>query len=79
MEKYHRNFPRFSLIIPAYNEEAHLPALLDSVDVARTCYAGTPGDIEVVVVDNASTDSTAELARSRGCRVFGCIRPSFSS
>jgi glycosyltransferase involved in cell wall biosynthesis len=27
--------PRFSLIIPAYNEEAYLPRLLDSVDGAR--------------------------------------------
>ena len=70
MKKFHTTVPRFSLIIPAYNEAAYLPALLDSVDVARTCYAGAPGDIEVVVVDNASTDSTAELARSRGCRVF---------
>jgi glycosyltransferase involved in cell wall biosynthesis len=62
-------FPRFSLIIPSYNEEAYLPALLNSVDKARTCYAGGPDDIEVVVADNASTDSTADLARSSGCRV----------
>ncbi len=60
---------RFSLIIPAYNEEAYLPALLDSVDKARTNYAGGPDDIEVVVADNASADSTADLARSSGCRV----------
>ena len=61
--------PRFSLIIPAYNEEAYLPALLDSVDKARSRYAGGPDDIEVVVVDNASSDATADLARSSGCRV----------
>jgi glycosyltransferase involved in cell wall biosynthesis len=61
--------PRFSLIIPAYNEEAYLPALLDSVDAARSRYAGGPGDVEVVVVDNASSDATADLARSGGCRV----------
>jgi len=60
---------RFSLIIPAYNEEAYLPVLLDSVDAARARYAGGPDEIEVVVVDNASTDSTADLARSSGCRV----------
>ena len=62
-------FPRFSLIIPAYNEEAYLPALLDSVARARARYAGGPDDIEVVVVDNESTDSTADLARLSGCRV----------
>ncbi len=61
--------PRFSLIIPAFNEEAYLPALLNSVAAARTCYAGGPDTIEVVVVDNASTDATADLARSGGFRV----------
>ena len=61
--------PRFSLIVPAYNEEAYLPALLDSVDTARARYAGGPDAIEVVVADNASTDATADLARARGCRV----------
>lgn len=71
MKEPHRAAPRFSLIIPAFNEEAYLPALLDSVDAARSCYTGAPEEIEVVVVDNASSDSTAALARSRGCRVFG--------
>ena len=69
MKKFHSTVPRFSLIIPAFNEEAYLPALLNSVAVARTCYAGGPDEIEVVVADNASTDSTADLARSSGCRV----------
>ena len=61
--------PSFSLIIPAYNEEAYLPILLDSVAAAWARYEGGPDDIEVVVVDNASTDATADLARSSGCRV----------
>ena len=62
--------PRFSLIIPAYNEEAYLPHLLDSVAAARAHYEGGTDAIEVVVVDNASTDATAALARSSGCRVL---------
>jgi glycosyltransferase involved in cell wall biosynthesis len=61
--------PHYSLIVPAYNEEAYLPALLESVDRARTCYRGRIDAIEVLVVDNASTDATADLARRRGCRV----------
>jgi glycosyltransferase involved in cell wall biosynthesis len=61
--------PYFSLIIPAYNEEAYLPVLLNSVAAARARYEGGPDDIEVVVADNASTDATAEIARSSGCRV----------
>jgi len=63
--------PYFSLVIPAYNEEAYLPVLLDSVTAARACYTGGADDIEVVVVDNASTDATADLARASGCRVVG--------
>ncbi|MBI2409473.1 glycosyltransferase family 2 protein [Candidatus Kaiserbacteria bacterium] len=51
---------RISFVIPAYNEEKNLPKCLDSVarELARThC------DAEVIVVNNASTDRTGELAR----------------
>jgi glycosyltransferase involved in cell wall biosynthesis len=72
---------RLSLIIPAYNEEAYLPRLLDTVDVARSRYARGPGAVEVIVADNRSTDKTAEIARARGCqvvqvekRVIGAVR-----
>jgi len=60
--------PRFSLIIPAYNEERLLPRLLDSVDAAIAAY-GAPAAIEVIVADNRSSDGTAQLAARRGCRV----------
>ena len=59
----------FSLVIPARNEEAYLPRLLDTVDVARQRYRGGPGAIEVIVADNVSTDRTAQIALDRGCRV----------
>jgi glycosyltransferase involved in cell wall biosynthesis len=61
--------PRFSIIIPAYNEEAYLPRLLDSIDAARLNSASGSHTVEVIVADNASTDQTAEIARSRNCRV----------
>jgi len=61
--------PRFSLIIPAYNEEAYLPPLLDTVDAARENYHCGADAIEVIVADNISTDATGHVARSRGCRV----------
>jgi glycosyltransferase involved in cell wall biosynthesis len=64
----HRQY-RFSLIIPAYNEEGYLPRLLDTVDTARATYRGGVDSIEVIVGDNASTDSTADIARQRGCVV----------
>ena len=61
--------PRMSLIIPAWNEQAYLPRLLDTVDAARACYHGGPDAVEVIVADNDSTDRTAEIARERGCHV----------
>ena len=60
---------RFSVVIPARNEEAYLPRLLDTVEVARAAYAGGASAIEVIVADNVSTDRTAELARAKGARV----------
>jgi glycosyltransferase involved in cell wall biosynthesis len=60
--------PRFSVVIPAFNEERYLPRLLDSLDVAREAYGGTDA-VEVIVADNASTDGTARIAEERGCRV----------
>lgn len=58
-----------SLIIPAHNEEHYLPKLLASVDIARDNYRHGSDAIEVIVVDNQSTDGTAEIARARGCIV----------
>lgn len=61
--------PVFSLIIPAYNEEKYLPKLLDSVEVARFNYKGGADEIEIIVVDNDSSDNTVELAHERKCKV----------
>lgn len=55
-----------SLVIPAYNEEALLPGLLESVNMAAKPLGGS---FEVIVADNASTDQTAVLAQSHGARV----------
>ncbi len=62
--------PHFSLIIPAYNEAEYLPRLLDSVQVARWRYSADPAAVEVLVVDNMSTDRTNALARERGCQTL---------
>jgi len=64
-----RSLIHISLVIPAHNEAAYLPRLLDSVDVARQRYHRGGGAVQVIVADNASTDSTADLARGRGCEV----------
>ena len=61
--------PRFSLVVPAFNEANWLNGLLDTVDIARRQYRGGAYAIEVIVADNASTDATAAIAHERGCRV----------
>ncbi len=49
--------PAISVIIPAYNEEALLPGTLGHLFAQS-------GSFEVIVVDGASTDKTAAVARS---------------
>jgi glycosyltransferase involved in cell wall biosynthesis len=61
--------PRFSLIVPAHNEQSYLGRLIDSIDVARSCCSLGPGAVEVVVADDGSTDATAAIAEQRGCLV----------
>lgn len=56
-----------SLVVPARNEEEYLPRLLDSIAPARERFGS--GGVEVIVSDNDSTDSTAEVAAARGCQV----------
>lgn len=56
-----------SLIVPAWNEEAALPATLAAL-VASAEDLGRP--YELLVVDDASTDRTAEVARAAGARVL---------
>lgn len=59
---------QWTLIIPAYNEEPLLPASLTAG--AEAAEAALPhGEWEIVVVDNNSTDRTAEIARAAGARI----------
>lgn len=57
------------LIIPAYNEAARLPRTLTAL---RRHLATHPvaGGVEVIVVDNASTDATAAVAREADTAVL---------
>jgi glycosyltransferase involved in cell wall biosynthesis len=57
-----------SVIIPAYNEADYISKLLDSLAVARRQLAPGRG-VEIIVVDNGSTDGTAAIARERGATV----------
>ncbi len=57
---------RYSVIIPAYNEALWLPQTLQNLKEIMTA-VNVPG--EVIVVDNNSSDHTAEIARTHGARV----------
>lgn len=50
--------PKASIVIPAYNAEAFIKAALESV-FSQTCQ-----DFECIVVDDGSTDSTAQIVKS---------------
>ena len=64
---------RFSVVIPAFNEEQYLPRLLVSIEAARTNYSGGGEEVEVIVADNDSTDRTAEVAATHDARVADSI------
>ena len=62
--------PVISVIIPAYNEEKFLGATLENVEEAvREYHKKHPCPVEVIVVNNNSTDRTEEIAREHGARV----------
>jgi glycosyltransferase involved in cell wall biosynthesis len=54
---------RFSVLVPAHNEEAYLGACLASIETAARPYQG---QVETIVALNRCTDRTEELARSHG-------------
>jgi len=58
----------YSIIIPSYNEETFLPQTIQSV---QTCIGQFPHlQGEIIVVDNNSSDRTAEVAGLLGCKVI---------
>ena len=59
---------KLSLVIPCYNEELNIPLLLE-----RCSCVVKPGEIEVILVDNGSTDKSQQvladlLPKYPGCR-----------
>jgi len=55
-----------SFIIPAYNEERLLGRTLSAIDAAAR---GLAESVELIVVDDASTDGTAAVAQAQGAQV----------
>ena len=65
---------KVTVVVPAFNEESLLPACLKSL-LAQD-YAG---ELELIVVDNGSTDATASVAMAHGVRVVREPRRGYSS
>ncbi|MGB3202031.1 MAG: TIGR04283 family arsenosugar biosynthesis glycosyltransferase [Nodosilinea sp.] len=53
--------PAISVVIPALDEAANLPSVLDTIQAAT--------QIEVIVVDGGSSDGTATVAQAMGTKV----------
>ena len=54
-------YPNYSIVIPAYNEAGRIPATLRSV---VDCVRQQGWSAEVIVVDDGSTDATAQVVRA---------------
>lgn len=57
---------RIGVFVLAYDEEENITGVLRALREA-------PGERDVVVIDNASTDATAERARAEGARVLRLV------
>jgi dolichyl-phosphate beta-glucosyltransferase len=53
-------YPNYSIVIPAFNESARIPATLKAV---VSCIRERGWDAEVIVVNDGSTDATADVVR----------------
>lgn len=63
--------PRISVIIPAFNEEESIGHVLDDLPQDKL--------IEVIVVNNASSDDTSRVAKEHGARVVDEVRRGYGS
>ncbi len=55
--------PELSVIIPAFNEAERLPATLE---IVAAYFAGRPETVEVIIVDDGSSDGTGAVALPSG-------------
>lgn len=56
-----------SIIIPAHNEEKTIEQVIDKVQESTI-------ELEIIVVNNCSTDKTKEKAQAKGVKVVDCLQ-----
>lgn len=66
-----KEIPSLSIVIPAYNEGERLGPTLERV---LTFICGNPWDAEVIVVNDGSSDRTADIVRQYAEKSGGIIR-----
>ncbi len=59
---------KISIVIPALNEEKAIGAVLGEIPISTIKQLGY--EIEILVIDNGSTDRTPHIAREHGARVI---------
>jgi glycosyltransferase involved in cell wall biosynthesis len=60
-----------SVIVPAYNESRGISDTLERINIAKNYLRARDGtSVEILVVDNASTDQTSEVAKDSNARVI---------
>ena len=62
--------PRTSIIIPAYNEEKGLPVVLEQLGKVLNDPQICSDGIEIIVVNDGSSDKTAEVAAKYDCKII---------
>lgn len=64
--------PKVSIVIRSYNEEQHIGRLLHGIEMQ------TFRDVEVILVDSGSTDSTVPIAEKYGVKIAHIAKSEFS-
>ena len=59
---------KITIIIPCYNEEKGIGKVIDDIPKRELKKLGY--ETEVLVIDNNSSDKTAEIAKRKGARVI---------
>jgi dolichyl-phosphate beta-glucosyltransferase len=61
--------PELSIIIPAYNEEKRIPRALGDILDYFASKVTSRGEVEIIVVDDGSTDATAQSVKEWARRI----------